>query len=341
MIVYYDTTQERHSPSQPHMFGGELLPPAETAQRAKRILGALDGTVFEIRTPEPVDKTLLLEVHSDSYLRFLETAHTRWRSAVQSPIDGEAVAYIRPIPGTPWKEPSSVLAEMGRYSNDVDPILAGTWHAVISGAACASEAAAMSLERGVAYALTRPPGHHAGRETYGGYCYINNSAVAATRLRRQHELVAILDLDAHHGNGTQSIFWERCDVLTVSIHGDTNEHFPFFLGHDDERGAADGLGYNKNHSLPTGSKWDRYIHAIESSLEQIETFGAQSLVVALGVDSHEAHGVLALSGDDYSKIGKAIRSLGIPTVFVQEGGYEHGSLEEAVPDVLLGFIGGP
>lgn len=338
MIVYYHKTQERHNPSEPHRFGGELLPPAETAERARRILGSLDPKTFEILTPEPLDGNLLREVHSDRYLRFLETAHIRWRTVTRSPVDGEAVAYIRPIAGTPWKEPASVLAELGRYSNDVDPILDGTWQAVVAGAACASSAAATSLDRGSAYALTRPPGHHAARETYGGYCYINNAAVAATRLRRQHERVAILDLDTHHGNGTQSIFWERGDVLTISIHGDTTEHFPFFLGHDDEEGAGNGLGFNRNHPLPTGSEWDRYRPALEASFELIEGFQAQSLVVALGVDTHEAHGVLALSGDDYSKMGGAIRSLRIPTVFVQEGGYETGTLEQAVPAVLQGFV---
>ncbi len=320
------------------MFGGELLPPAETAERASRILGSLDAESFTVSNPEPLDKALLLEIHSERYLRFLETAHSRWRSITRSPIDGEAVAYIRPIPGTPWKEPVSVLAELGVFSNDVDPILHGTWEAVTASAACASSAAATCLEQGHAYAITRPPGHHAARETYGGYCYINNAAVAAVRLRHRNERVAILDLDTHHGNGTQSIFWERADVLTISIHGDTREHFPFFLGHDDEKGGGEGFGFNRNHPLPTGSKWDAYSRALEASFELIADYKPESLVVALGVDTHEAHGVLALSGDDYHKIGSGIRSLAIPTVFVQEGGYEPGTLEHAVPAVLQSFV---
>ncbi|MEX1091647.1 MAG: histone deacetylase family protein [Acidimicrobiia bacterium] len=337
MIVFYDQTQEVHDPSEPHMFGGELSPPAETAERAKRILRALEGGGFRIVAPEIISRDLLLEVHSDRYLRFLESAHARWRVATKSSLGDEAVAYIRPIPGTPWKEPTSVLAEMGRYSNDVDPILHGTWPAIIAGASCAEAAASASMEHGVAYALTRPPGHHAARETYGGYCYINNAAVAASRLRRDLDRVAILDVDTHHGNGTQSIFWDRGDVLTVSIHGDTTEHFPFFLGHEDERGEGDGRGRNRNYPLPTGSKWARYWRALESSLELISSFDAEGLVVALGVDTHKAHGVLALAGEDFAMIGSGIRSLGIPTVFVQEGGYEPGTLEEAVPAVLRGF----
>lgn len=339
MIVFYDPIQESHSPTQPHVFGGELLPPAETADRAKRLLGALERHGHRVVTPDDIDESLLLEVHSQRYLEFLETAHERWRAETGSPREGEAVPYIRPIPGTPWKAPPSVLAQMGWFSNDVDPILEGTWPAVMGGARCASSAAEASLSMGVAYALTRPPGHHAARETYGGYCFINNGAVAASRLRRQMQRVAILDIDTHHGNGTQSIFWERSDVLTISIHGDTTEHFPFFLGHEDERGAGEGLGYNRNHPLPTGSGWSAYRRALEASFDLIESFGAEALVVALGVDTHEAHGVLSLRGDDYSMIGSAIRSLGLPTTFVQEGGYEPDTLEEAVPAVLQGFTG--
>ncbi len=339
MIVFYDPVQEGHDPSERHMFGGELLPPAETAERAKRIIRSLAGGGFRLTAPDPIAHDLLLEVHSERYLRFLASAHARWRATTNSPPEGEAVAFIRPIPGTPWKEPTSVLAELGRYSNDVDPILQGTWPAILGGASCAEAAAAACTEHGGAYALTRPPGHHAARETFGGYCYINNAAVAATRLRRDHDHVAILDVDTHHGNGTQSIFWDRGDVLTVSIHGDTTEHFPFFLGHEDERGEGSGLGFNRNHPLPTGSGWARYWRSLESSLELIDSFGADSLVVALGVDTHRSHGVLSLSGDDFAMMGSAIGSLGIPTVFVQEGGYEPGTLEEAVPAVLNGFRG--
>lgn len=340
MIIYYDPIQEAHSPSEPHVFGGELLPPAETAERAERLLGALQGHGHRIVAPDGIDERLLLEVHSQRYLDFLETAHERWRAETGSPAEGEAVPYIRPIPGTPLRNnPTSVLAQMGWFSNDVDPILEGTWDAVMGGARCASSAAEACLSAGVAYALTRPPGHHAARETYGGYCYVNNAAVAASRLLRQMDRVAILDIDTHHGNGTQSIFWERDDVLTISIHGDTTEHYPFFLGHEDERGAGEGLGCNRNLPLPTGSGWSTYQGALEASSDLIESFGAQGLVVALGVDTHEAHGVLGLSGDDYPMIGGAIGSLGLPTAFVQEGGYAPDTLEEAVPAVLRGFTG--
>lgn len=340
MIVFNDPAHRLHNPVEPHRFGGMMLPPAEVAERADRILAGLEAVSgFEIRQPPPVDRGSLLDVHTDRYLSFLEHAHTRWREATGSPESAEAVAYIRPLPGSPWKEPVSVLAEMGRFSNDVDPILAGTWQAAVAAATCAVAAAdAVMGGEGAAYALSRPPGHHAAPETYGGYCFLNNVAIAASRLGGQGRRVAIIDVDTHHGNGTQTVFWERGDVLSVSIHGDPNEHFPFFLGHANEIGAGRGEGANRNFPLATGTKWGNYSEALAVAVGTARAHGADALVVALGVDTHETHGVLALRGDDYARIGEALAGLRLPTVFVQEGGYEPGVLERDVPATLLGFL---
>lgn len=336
MDVFYDTKQEMHDPKEPHVFGGESLPPAENASRARRLLSAFEHR-FDIRSPGTLDMSLLLEVHSERYLDFLRTAHRRWRDLTGSPAEGEAVPYIRPVPGTPWKEPTSVLAQMGRFSFDVDPILSGTWEAILAGAACAASAASAALKGGSAYALTRPPGHHASREAYGGYCYLNNAAVAVQSIRRARERVAVLDLDAHHGNGTQSIFWERGDVLTVSIHGDPRIHYPFFLGFEDEVGEGAGVGRNLNLPLADGSEWSVYEGSLGRALEALGSFDPEAVVVSLGVDTHRAHGVLGLDDQDYFRIGEMVREVGKPTVFVQEGGYEPGTLEAAVPRVLEGF----
>lgn len=339
MIVFSDPSTHLHNPTEAHRFGGLLLPPAENAERARRILRALEGeSDFEIRRPASIDRELLAEVHSIRYLGFLETAHSRWRERTGSPGDAEAVAYIRPLPGTPWKEPSSVLAQLGRFSNDIDPIMAGTWQAALASASCAASAADAARVEGVAYALSRPPGHHAAAEMFGGYCYLNNTAIAAAHLRRHGERVAIIDVDTHHGNGTQTVFWERSDILTVSIHGDPEHHFPFFLGYADETGAGSGEGYNRNFPLPTGAQWPAYEEALQSAVGLVGSFGADFLVVALGVDTHSAHGVISLHDDDYARLGGLLARARLPTVFVQEGGYEPGTLEHAVPAVLKGFL---
>jgi acetoin utilization deacetylase AcuC-like enzyme len=340
MIVFSDPTHRRHNPVEPHRFGGVMLPPAEVAERAERILNGLQTVGgFEIRRPAQVDRELLLTVHTERYLSFLEHAHARWREGTGSPLDAEAVAYIRPLPGSPWREPISVLAEMGRFSNDVDPILAGTWEAAVSAAACAAAAAEVIIEgERAAYALSRPPGHHAAPEVYGGYCYLNNVSIAASRLVQAGQRVAIIDVDTHHGNGTQTVFWERGDVLTISIHGDPNEHFPFFIGHADEVGMGEGEGANRNFPLPTGTTWLAYSEALDAAIAGAHGYGADTLVVALGVDTQVQHGVMALEGDDYTRLGGALAGVGLPTVFIQEGGYEAGVLERDVPAVLTGFL---
>jgi acetoin utilization deacetylase AcuC-like enzyme len=333
MIVFHHPRHRRHDPREDHVFAGQSLPPAEVAHRADRILSGLTGV--DLATPELIDADLLAAVHDPDYLEFLETAHSRWREATQAPASGEAVPYIRPIPGTPWSEPGHVLAQLGRYSSDVDPILEGTWEGALASASCAVAAAdTVTAGRGPAYALCRPPGHHAGPASFGGYCYLNNAAMAVSRLTADGGRAAVIDLDTHHGNGTQTIFWDRPDVMTVSLHGDPVEHYPFFLGHVHETGGPGAPGANRNFPLATGTTWDGYRLALEEALATIRSFRADALVVALGVDTHADHGVMALAGDDYRRLGATIGSLGLPTVVVQEGGYAPGSLEEAVPAFL-------
>lgn len=339
LIVFSHPDHRLHDPAEPHRFGGLLLPPAETASRSDRILAALsDRSGFEVRRPEQIDEEDLLLVHGRHYLDFLRSAHSRWREATGAPAQGEAVAYIRPLPGTPWRPPTHVDAQLGIYSNDVDPILAGTWRAARSAAACAI-AAARSVHGGerAAYALSRPPGHHAGPATFGGYCYLNNTAVAAAWLASRGRRVAVVDVDAHHGNGTQAVFWRRGDVLTLSIHGDPDVHFPFFTGYPDETGEGAGAGANLNLPLPSGAAWDRYAPTLERALEAVAEFGADTVVVALGADTHTADGVLRLGHPDFPSLGELLHT-GLPTVLVQEGGYGEGVLEGAIPAVLAAFV---
>ncbi len=340
MIIFHDRDQRLHDPSEPHRFEGELLPPAETAARAERILTGLHAAgLRDVRPPPPIEDAVLESVHAVPYLNFLRTAHRRWREATGGSREGEAVPYVRPRRGDPHTEPRSVLAELGWYSFDVDPILSGTWQAARASAACAVAAARVVADGNrAAFALCRPPGHHATREQYGGYCYLNNGAVAAEWLARSGRRVAVLDLDAHHGNGTQSIFWRRGDVFTVSIHGDPARHYPFFTGYPSERGVGYGEGANLNLPLPSRSSLERYGHALTTALAEIDHRGTDVLVVALGVDTDAADGILALRGTDFHHIGRAIARSRLPTVFVQEGGYAPGVLESDVPAVLTTFL---
>ena len=338
MLVYCHPDHRLHDPSEPHRFGGVLLPPAETARRADRILSALeDHGGFDIQVPPPVDEAHLLLVHRPDYLDFLRSAHARWRATTGGPADGEAVAYIRAIPGLPGRPPTHVDAQLGTYSNDVDPILEGTWPAALSAAASAV-AAARAVDGGhdAAYALSRPPGHHAAPATFGGYCYLNNTALAAAWLAARGAKVAIVDVDTHHGNGTQAVFWTRGDVLTISIHGDPEVHFPFFSGFPEERGEGAGSDANLNSPLPSGSGWPAYRSALEEAIQAVNSFGAEIVVLALGVDTHVTDGVLTLADGDYPWLGQALCT-GLPTVIVQEGGYGEGVLEHAVPAVLAAF----
>ena len=188
------------------------------------------------------------------------------------------------------------------------------------------------------YALCRPPGHHAFADLAGGVCFLNNSAIAAQRLLAAGLRPAILDIDVHHGNGTQGIFYERDDVLTVSLHADPDGFYPFFWGHAHERGAGPGLGYNLNLPLPRGSGDEKFLRALDTAFEAIDDFSASVLVVALGLDAHVSDPFqgMTLTTKGFARIGAAIAAQGLPTLYVQEGGY----LSDALEDNLASFLGG-
>jgi acetoin utilization deacetylase AcuC-like enzyme len=189
-----------------------------------------------------------------------------------------------------------------------------------------------------AYALCRPPGHHAFGDLAGGFCFLSNAAIAAERLRATGRRPAILDVDVHHGNGTQGVFYERGDVLTVSIHADPARFYPFFWGHAHERGEGAGRGANLNLPLPRGTGDDDYLKTLATALDRIDAFGADCLVVALGLDAHEADPFkgLAVTTDGFARIGAAIGAIGLPSLLVQEGGY----LSDALGDNLASFLKG-
>jgi acetoin utilization deacetylase AcuC-like enzyme len=244
--------------------------------------------------------------------------------------------------------PFNFAARLGQYAFDSGtPLTSGSWQAARQGAACALAAAQAVLagER-AAFALTRPPGHHAGPAFMGGYCFINNAAVAAQALRQGHQgvgkqRVAILDIDYHHGNGTQTCFYERADIFTFSIHGDPRTEYPFFLGHADERGAGAGAGFNLNIPLPRGTGFEQWFAALQQAIAAVRQFQAEALVVPLGVDTFEGDPIsgFKLHSADYLRVGQALRELALPTVFTFEGGYAVEEVGVNVANVLEGFGG--
>ncbi|HMC16378.1 MAG TPA: histone deacetylase family protein, partial [Albitalea sp.] len=297
----------------------------------------------ELREPGSADLDLLRRIHAPHYLDFLAHAWDEWIAL--DPANSELDILPSVWPGRGLRRdvtPSNFSARVGLYSFDAGtPLGAGTWQAALAGAACAIDAArAVAAGAGAALALTRPPGHHAGADFFGGYCFLNNSALAAQSLRDAGAArVAVVDVDYHHGNGTQSIFYERNDVFTASIHGDPITEYPFYLGYADERGHGPGLGCNLNLPLPRGSSFERWRQALLQALAEVRQQRADALVVPLGVDTFEGDPIsgFGLRSGDFVEVGRMLASAGLPTVFVMEGGYAVADMGANVVNVLDGF----
>jgi acetoin utilization deacetylase AcuC-like enzyme len=290
-----------------------------------------------------VPLTSLERIHTPRYLHFLRSAWNEWLSLDPRNADRDLVPSVWPVQGMRRDvEPDSFTGRLGLYAFDGStPLTAGTWIAAKTGADCAINAAhALRLgERGT-FALTRPPGHHAGADYFGGFCFLNNAALAAQHLLDDGlQRVAILDLDYHHGNGTQDIFYRRKDVLFASIHADPRGDYPFYAGHADETGAGAGAGFNLNVPLPRGTAASQWFLALETACVKMAGFSPQALVVSLGVDGFngDPRSHFGLSSGDFLRIGERIGFLGLPTVFVFEGGSVVPELGINVVNVLEGF----
>lgn len=331
------------------MFRGRLVDCHEVPQRLEHVLSELERrSVGELLTPSgdlPLDEALL-RVHSPEYLAFLSTAWDEWVSLSPDNVNRDALPSVWPLPGNQAfrmdRPPLNFAAKLGQYAFDAGtPLMSGSWMAAREGAACALAAAqAVSTGESSAVALTRPPGHHAGRGYMGGYCFLNNAAIAAQHLRSQGlQRIAVMDIDYHHGNGTQAIFDERSDVYTVSIHGDPQTEYPFFLGHADERGTGAGEGYNLNFPLPKGTAFETWYGSLQKALQVIADFSPQALVVPLGLDTYEGDPIsgFKLKSVHYLQVGRALASLRLPTVFTLEGGYAVADFGRNTVNVLEGF----
>jgi acetoin utilization deacetylase AcuC-like enzyme len=344
MLTFASDAHRQHHPRQPFHDQGRMIDPPEVPARAENIRAAIvEAGLGAIVAPDAHGLDGARRVHTDDYLEFLEHVFARWQAATGAPEHAEAVPYARPIRGQPLNGLHHPIEAMGWYSHDNDAILAGTWPAATGAVDVTLSAwrAVADGEQHAAYALARPPGHHAAADSYAGYCFLNNAAIAAAAWAERGARVAILDVDYHHGNGTQKIFDVRDDVCFVSLHADPAHEYPFFSGYAGERGTGAGEGCTHNFPLPLGAAWDAYGPALDAACRVVEQFGPDGIVVSLGVDTAaEDYDTFQLVGDDFSRVGAAIGALGRPTVLVQEGGYDLGVIGRNVVNVLRGYEDG-
>ncbi len=327
MKTFYNHLHAQHQ-GKVEMFRGALVPCFEVPARADHVLAELQRRQLgAVENPHAFNDSVLTTIHSARYLNFLATAWDQWVALDPALAEKDILPSVWPTRTFRTDiEPDNFAAKVGLYSYDAgSPFTSGTWVAARAGAHCALSAAQQVLAGDRAsFALSRPPGHHAGADFFGGYCFLNNAALAAQHLRDAGMgKVAVLDVDYHHGNGTQAIFYDRPDVFFASIHGDPRTEYPFYLGHADETGAGAGLGTNLNLPLPRGTDFATWSEALTQALAAIDRFGAEALVVSLGLDTFEGDPIsgFQLKSDDYLRLGERLAHVGLPTVLVFEGGY--------------------
>jgi acetoin utilization deacetylase AcuC-like enzyme len=341
MLTIYSSDHRLHQGVE--LKDGAVSESFEKPARAETVLARVKATgLGDVIAPAAYDRSAYTAVHSERYVDFQANAWTQWAATGRA---CQALPLVWPVSGLPSNElPQFIDGQLGFFSMDAgSPINAGTWDAVRSSANTALTGIdrLANGERAV-FALCRPPGHHAGREYMGGYCYLNNAAIAAQRcIDRGATRMVVLDVDFHHGNGTQEIFYKRSDVLYVSLHCDPAVCFPYFAGHADERGVGEGLGFNLNLPLPKGTVMSEYEAALQRAAAAIVLHAPDALVVSLGVDTfeHDPISHFRLRTEDYLRIGAIIEQLGVPTLFVMEGGYLVDEIGINVVNVLMGFEG--
>jgi len=331
-------------------FYGELAPVVETAARAETIrlvLGADDA--FSEMAPSAHGMAPITAVHDPGLPAFLGDAWEQWQAHPDARTIPRMIPemFLHPAliegMGRP-AVPASVFGRQAMYAFDAStPIVAGTYRAARSAVDVALTATdAVLAGDATAYGLCRPPGHHAPRSAFGGFCYLNNAAIAAQHVvERTGEPVAILDVDYHHGNGTQQIFYDRGDVLYASLHGDPARAYPYLTGFVGERGTGEGEGANVNVPLPAATDDGSYLEALEPVLELIQGFRGTTLIVSLGFDTYHLDPIadLALTTEGYHRIGARVAATGKRLVILQEGGYHVGDIGRNAQAWLRGAAG--
>ena len=334
MRSFFSEHQSKHAPAL-ELQNGELVPHAESQAR----VDAIRAVLTDIAAPEDHGLDPILTVHDPAYVDFLQRAHSDW---IEAGRPGDAFPYVFPVRGRRPLSLSRIDAELGQYAYDCGtPVAAGTWETVYWSAQSALSGLAHVLNGArSAFAFCRPPGHHAGRDYMGGYSYLNNAAICAERaLAKGAGRVAVLDVDYHHGNGTQDIFYERPEVLTVSLHADPATDYPFYWGHADEAGAGKGAGAALNLPMPRGTGWADYQTSLTQAIERVQGFAPDLLIVPFGADTYAGDPIsfFSIETAEYTKMATMIAALGLPTLICMEGGYAIDALGANVAAFLDGF----
>nr|WP_070958884.1 histone deacetylase family protein [Hyphomonas sp. Mor2] len=334
MKAYYAEAQSRHAPTH-ELQNGEMVQHAESQARVASIKTALT----DLDTSRDFGLDPIQAVHDPAYIEFLKRAHADWVAAGRP---GDAFPYVFPVRGRRPLTLSRIDAELGQYAYDCGtPVAEGTWEAVYWNAQTALTALDRVMgKRLPTFAFCRPPGHHAGRDYMGGYSYLNNVAIAAQHaLANGASKVAVLDVDYHHGNGTQDIFYDRGDVLTISLHADPRTDYPFYWGHADEAGEGPGAGANLNLPMPRGTIWADYERCLMQALDRVVEFGPDLLIVPYGADTYAGDPIsfFEIETADYTAMARRIASAGLPTLICMEGGYAVNALGANVSAFLAGF----
>ena len=343
MKVYYSKRQLEHRPQQ-IMLLGKLSPPVENPDRLEILARRLTKAGLKETAPADHGRDAIEAVHGADYVDFLASAYERW--AANPKAGPEVLPNTHPYRGrgsavglSAKPRCSVVNAQAGWYIGDLNCAIGpGTWAAVYESAQAALSAAHAVIDgAAAAFALCRPPGHHAFADRASGFCFLNNAAIAANFIGQRAGRVAILDFDTHHGDGTQAIFYDRKDVLFASVHTDPTVYYPYFSGYADERGAGEGLGANLNVPLAPGSGDETFLEACRTLIEAVRIHKSEVLVVSAGWDAHrdDPLSLLDVSTDAFARIGELLADLRLPTLIVQEGGY---SLE-ACENAAAAFIG--
>lgn len=343
MEVIFSEANARHAPRQ-FLLRGHFAPVAETVARAEKLVQAARGAGHRVAAPDDWGMAPIAAIHGIDYLEFLETGHRRW---MELPGANEEI-HPHSYPGRHMRtRPEGIAGQVGYYIGDLSaPMVAGTWPASVASAHAAAQATERVLAGApVAYALCRPPGHHAFADQAAGFCFINNVAVAAQHARGKVGRVAIIDVDVHHGNGTQGIFYDRRDIFFCSLHGDPGAFYPYYAGYSAESGAGAGAGYTLNLPVAHGTGDAAYLTALDRGLDAVRRFDPEIILVSLGFDAYEKDplGVLKISTDGFAAIAGRIAALARPTVLVQEGGYHVDDLGRNLVAFLAAFeaaIGG-
>lgn len=346
MRLFFSETQLLHRPQQ-FMVLGRISAPVEIPERMTTLAATLAELGLTPAVPPAADRAALSAVHDPGHLHFLETAFARWSALPNAGPEllpnihpyrgtGADLARAQPQPG------GSIVGEAGWYLGDLAVAMGPDTHKAAFASADAAVAAAEAVLAGApaAFGLCRPPGHHAYRDRSCGFCFLNNAAIAAERLRSRFAKVAILDFDTHHGDGTQAIFYDRADVLVASAHTDPLNYYPFYSGFADERGRGAGIGANLNIPLPFGADDSAYVEACKALADASRAFGAEAVVLSAGWDAHRDDPLsrLAVTSDAFPRLGTIFANLGLPTVILQEGGYALKAAGAAAPAFTSAFL---